>query len=201
MKPKYAGYEAKKHSSFIELPPSGAYIGKILNVKVENSYDKTHDQIVLMLDITEGEYKGRYMEVYNDQKERFPDCKYRGVFRITVPENEEPPEKAWIRKKFEENMWAVEQSNEGYAFDWDENKLKDKKVGFSVRKRLYTGRDRDGNPVDRETFEICQLESIEEVKDGKVKPMPVRDTRTVKTETDDSFSGGTDVTGSVEVPF
>ena len=68
MKPKYAGYEAKKSGNYLEVPPAGAYIGQIQNVNVEESYDKTHDQIVLMLDVTEGEYKGRYMEVYNDQK-------------------------------------------------------------------------------------------------------------------------------------
>ena len=196
MKAKYQGYEAKKSGGFVELPPAGAYIGQIQNVKVEESFDKTHEQIVLMLDITEGEYAGRYMEVYNDQKERFPDCKYKGILRITVPEEDDPEDKAWIRRVFEGNMWAVEQSNDGYAWDWDEKKLKGKKVGFSVRKRLYTY-----NNQDRETTEIGRLESVKEVKDGKVKPMPVRDNRTNKTDADDDSSGGTDVTGTVEVPF
>lgn len=198
MKAKYAGYEAKKSGGYVELPPAGAYVGEILNVKVEPSYDKTHDQIVLMLDITEGEYKGRYMEVYNDQKERFPDCKYKGILRITVPEENDPADLAWMKSRFEGNMWAIEQSNTGYAFDWDEKKLKGKKVGFSVRKRLYTFNGKDG-----ETTEIVQLESIPEIREGKVKPVKPRDTRTNKTETDDTDSerAGTDVTGTVEVPF
>ena len=166
MKAKYSGYEGKRSSGYIELPPAGAYVGEILNVKVEPSYDKTHDQIVLMLDITEGEYKGRYMEVYNDQKERFPDCKYKGILRITVPEENDPADLAWMKSRFEGNMWAIEQSNTGYAFDWDEKKLKGKKVGFSVRKRLYTFNGKDG-----ETTEIVQLESIPEIREGKVKPV------------------------------
>ena len=198
MKAKYAGYEGKKSGGYIELPPAGAYVGEILNVKVEPSYDKSHDQIVLMLDVTEGEYKGRYMEVYNDQKERFPECKFKGILRITVPEENDPEDKAWIKRVFEGNLWAVEQSNSGYAWDWDEKKLKGKKVGFSVRKRFYTY---DGK--DRETTEIAQLESIEEVRAGKVKPLKVRDNRTSNTETEDTGSerAGTDVTGTVEVPF
>lgn len=197
MKAKYSGYEAKKSGGFVEMPPVGAYVGEILNVKVEPNYDKTHDQLVLMLDITEGEYAGRYMEVYNDQKERFPDCKFKGIIRITVPEENDGEDKAWIRRVFEGNLWAVEQSNDGYAWDWDEKKLKGKKVGFSVRKRYYTY-----NGTDRETTEIARLESVKEVKDGKVKPMQPRDNRTGEAAADGtSDSGMSDVTGKVDVPF
>ena len=194
MKAKYAGYEGKKQGGFLTFPPAGAYVGEILNVKVEPSFDKTHDQIVLMLDITEGEYTGRYKAVYDDQNERFPGCKYRGTIRITVPEENEPEDKAWIRRAFEGNLWAVEQSNPGYAWDWDENKLKGKKVGFSIRKRFYTY-----NGKDRETTEIARLESVQEVRDGKVKPMKDRDNRTG--DADDTGMTATDVTGTVDVPF
>ena len=197
MKAKYQGYEAKKSGGFIELPPVGAYIGTILNVKVEPSYDKSHDQIVLMLDITEGEYAGRFMEQYNDTKERFPETKYKGVLRITVPEETDGDDLAWIKTVFEGNLWAIEQSNPGYAWDWDEKKLKGKKVGFSIRERYYTY-----DHKDRTAIEIGKLESIEEIKAGKVKPMKARDTRKKDdTEGGNSSSEGTDVTGSVEVPF
>ena len=195
MNAKYSGYEAKKSGGYIELPPVGAYVGQILNVKVEPSFDKTHDQLVLMLDIVEGEYTGRYLEQYNDAKERFPDTKYKGTLRITVPEEDDGEDKAWIRRVFESNLWAIEQSNEGYAWDWDEKKLKNKKVGFSVRKRFYTY-----NGKDRETTEIARLESVKEVKDGKVKPMNPRDNRTATTDEPDN-GGATDVTGTVDVPF
>lgn len=195
MKARYQGFEAKKSGGFVELPPAGAYVGKILDLKVEDSYDKTHEQLVLMLDITEGEYANRYMEQYNDAKERFPDTRYKGVLRITIPEENDGEDKAWIRRVFEGNLWAIEQSNAGYAWDWDEKKLKGKKVGFSVRKRFYTYNQRD-----RETTEIARLESIEEVQQGKVKPMQPRDNRTGETAADDSHEP-TDVTGTVEVPF
>ena len=200
MKPKYAGYEAKKSGGYIQLPPEGSYIGQIQAVRVEKTYDKTHDQLVLLLDITEGEYANRYTEQYNDAKERYPDTKNQGVFRIAIPEENDPAELAWMKSKFEGSLWAVEQSNPGYAWDWDEKKLAGKKVGFSVRKSFYTGKDKDGNPVDRETTEIGRLESIDEVKAGKVKPMQPRDSRTNKTD-DNGTDSYADVTGSVEVPF
>jgi hypothetical protein len=200
MKAKYSGYEAKRSGGFVTLPPEGAYVGEIKGVRVEKSYDKIHDAIVLSLDITEGEYKNRYKEQFLDASERFGKATSRGVLYITVPEEDDPQDKAWIKSTFESNLWAVEDSNENYHWDWDEKKLVGKKVGFSVRKRFYTGEDKEGHPVDRETTEICRLESVSEVKAGKVRPVKARDTRTKKAEENGTYSYA-DVTNSVEVPF
>ena len=171
MKPSYSGFEAKKASNFVDLPPVGAYVAEIKEVRVvEANGNQTRDSIEMMVDIIEGEYKGRYMEVYNDQKERFGDSvKYKGIFRLTVPsENDED----WIKRKFEGSLWCVEQSNPNYKWDWDEKKLKGKKVGINVRKRIYRFNDQD-----RETTEIGQFETVKDVTDGKCKVMRDRDTR------------------------
>ena len=195
MKPTYKNCEPKKTNGFIGLPPVGAYMAEIQEVRTDKQFD--HDVIELMIEITEGEYKDRFHEVYKDQDERFGNAKYKGVFRLVAP-NE--GDEDWRRSSFEGNLWAVEQSNSGYHWDWDEKKLKGKKVGISIRKRLYTGQDKEGNPVDRETVEIGRLESVEDVKAGKVKPMRENDRR--KKE-DESTSGSdfTDVSKDVEVPF
>ena len=134
MKPSYSTFEAKKSSGFIELPPTGAYEAEILNVRFleANGTDVLRDVIEVMVDITAGEYKGRYREVFEDQKDRFDNVKYRGIFRLTPPtDNDED----WRRRAFEGNLGCVEQSNPGYHWDWDEKKLNGKKVGISVRKK------------------------------------------------------------------
>ena len=189
----YQGFEAKK-SGFTRLPVAGAYVGEIQGLRVEKDYDNTRDVIVLMLEITDGEYKNRYHEVLKEQQERFGgDVKYRGTLRIKLPAENDGDDKAWIRSKFENAVWCIEQSNEGYEWDWNEEKWKGKKVGFSVRDTLYTGAD--GN--DRQSTEIGQLESIKEVRDGKVKPMKARDSRNANAKTEEM----TNVTNSVDVPF
>ena len=79
-----------------------------------------------------------------------------------------------------------------------------KKVGISIRKRLYTGQDKDGNPVDRETIEIGKFETVDDVRNGKCKLLRDRDTRKKKnSSSDDSTdgSGFTDVSSSVSVPW
>lgn len=195
MKPSYSTFEAKKSSGFIELPPTGAYEAEILNVRFleANGTDVLRDVIEVMVDITEGEYKGRYREVFEDQKDRFDNVKYRGIFRLTPPtDNDED----WRRRAFEGNLWCVEQSNPGYHWDWDEKKLKGKKVGISVRKKLYTSGGKD-----RETYEIGKFETIDDVREGKCRPMRDRDTRTNKTEDSTDGSNFTDVSGGVEVPW
>lgn len=193
MKPTYSGFEAKKSGNFITLPPAGAYVAEIRAVRVKESGDGLHDVIELMMEIVEGEYANRYTEVYNSQKERFGDAKYKGIFRLTPPiEGEED----WRKRIFEGNLWCVEQSNSGYTWDWDEKKLQGKKVGISVRNRFYTY-----NGKDYESTEIGQFETVQDVRDKKVKPMKDRDQRTGGSEESTDGSNFTDVSKSVNVPW
>ena len=97
---------------------------------------------------------------------------------------------------FEENLWAVEQSNPGYKWEWDEKKLKGKKVGINIRNRLYTY-----NNKNRTTTEIGQLESIEDVKNGKCKKLKDRDQRRPIDEDSTDGSDFTEVSDTVDVPW
>ena len=193
MKPTYSGFEAKKASNYAQLPPPGANIAEIQGVKTEDSYDHSREVIVLMLEITEGEYKGQYHKVYEEQKNSFGDSvMYRGTLRLTpFLESDEP----WVKTRCEGNLWCVQQSNPDYEWDWDEKKLKGKKVGINVRKCIYTGKDGS----QKETTEIAQLETIEDVKNGKCRKLKERIQK--KSGSSAASSEPTDVTDSVEVPF
>lgn len=199
MKPSYKGFEAKKNSNgFIGLPDVGAYVAEILDVRsVPADGNNPRDTVELMMDIVEGEFSGRYMAFYKDQEERFGSAKFKGVFRLVCPLEDDED---WRKRAFEGNLWCIEQSNPGYRWDWDEKKLKGKTVGISVRKRLYTY-----NGQNKETTEIGRFETIDDVHNGKVKPMKPRDQRTggassESTETADN-SNYEDVTKSINVPW
>lgn len=188
--------EIKKRGSFLELPPVGAYQAEIRNARIVKAEgNQKHDTLEMMIDITEGEYANRFTEVYNDQKERFGDSvKYKGIFRLTMPDDDTED---WVDRKFSNNLWCVQESNSGYEWDKDIKKLKGKKVGINVRKRLYIF-----NKEDRETTEIGQFETVKDVKDGKCRMMRVRDTRQ-NNNTVDSTDGKdfTDVSKAVDVPW
>lgn len=196
MKPSYQGFEAKKTSNFVELPSVGAYVAEIKAVRLleKGEGNVQRDTIELLLDIVEGDCKGRYTEVYNDQKERYGDsAQYKGRFRLVPPID---GDEDWKKRTFEGNLWCVEQSNPGYKWDWDEKKLAGKKVGISVRKRLYTYNDKD-----RETTEIGKFETVDDVRNGKCKPMKDRDNRTVGSSNNTDGSGFTEVSAEVQVPW
>ena len=196
MKPSYSGFEAKKVGGFIELPSVGAYEAVIQNVRFVEADGKNYqrDVIEMMIDITEGEYKDRYHEVYEDQKERFGDtASYKGMFRLTPPAD---GDEDWRKRVFEGNLWCVEQSNPGYTWDWDEKKLKGKKVGISIRERLYTW-----NKQDRVDTEIGKFETIDDVRNGKCKPMKPRNTRDKSSAAAEDEQNFTEVSGAVDVPW
>lgn len=193
---QYGNVEIAKRGSYMDLPPVGAYVAEIKNVRlVEADGDKQkYDTLEMMIEIIEGEYKGRYTEVYNDQKERFGDnVKYKGIFRLRCPSKDDED---WVARKFGNNIWCVQESNPGYQWDMDEKKLKGKKVGISVRRRLYTY-----NGEDKETTEIGQFETIADVKAGKCKPMKDNDRREKAEEASTDGSNFTEVSKTVDVPW
>jgi len=206
MKATYQGFEVKRRGGGVQLPPVGAYEAEIQGVRLEKSYSGDRDVLVMMLEITDGEYKGQYHKVFEDQKERFGgDVKYRGTFRLYPPliENDDP----WIKEKWETNLWCVSDSNgtksDGsyiYVWDWDEQKLKGKKVGINVRERYYTGRD----GKEHVTTEIGQLESINDIRKGKYKVLKPRGKKSEETPTApaEGFTGiELGEADQVEVPF
>ena len=171
MKQTYSTFSAKK-PTFLTVPPAGAYEAVIKDVLLrEPDGDKQKRTVIeLMIEIIAGEYANRYDELYRDQLERFGgNVSYKGIFRLTPPSDDDED---WRKRAFEGNLWCVEQSNPGYSWDWDEKKLKGKKIGISVRDYFYTSNDKD-----RHTTEIARLETIDDVKSGKVKPMNPRDKR------------------------
>ena len=202
MRATYGDFQAKKQRGGLYPPPVGQYIGEIQNIRLDRSYNNDRDVIVCMVEITEGEYKDIYHKIFADQQERFGgEVKYKGTFTLTPPIDGDEP---WVKQRWESNLWCVQDSNPGYVWDWDEKKLKGKKVGLNIRENTYTGKN-DGK--EHTTTEVGQFESINDIRAGKCKDMKPRGKKKTQEEasTDGSeFTGieyGTDVSGNVEVPF
>ena len=187
MKPGYKNFEARERTSFLTVPPAGAYVARIENVNVQEPTDTNPRTVIeLIVDITEGEYTHRYKDLFDDQKSRFGNANYRGTFRLTVPTDDDADEDNWIKRKFETSMWCIEQSNPNFEWDWDEKKLRKLSVGISVRNKKY-----DYNGKEKTTTEIGRLEVVQDVRDGKVKPMQDRDQTKKDNQTNDAANGTT----------
>ena len=202
MNPTYKGFEAKKSNSGMALPPKGAYVAEIkdaneIDIKI-NGVDRK--AIEVLVDIIEGEYKDRYVEAWNDAKERYGDnVYYRGSFRL-IPYVE--GDEDWRKRSFEANLWCVQESNPGYKWDWDEKKLKGKKVGINLRNKLSNYMNNNGEVVETTTTEICKFETVDDVRNGKCRPQKDRDARRdLSPEPSTDGSNFTDVSKNVSVPW
>lgn len=156
----YSGYKAERSGGAREKLPAGGYVGKVLNAKVQH-YD-WGDVLVLVFDIAEGEYTGFFHTDFENNTNE--DKKWRGTYRLNIPKDNGDEKDAWSKRTFNNAVWAFEESNAGYAWDWEENKLKNKTVGL-----LYRDREWEINGNTGWTTECCALTSAEDIRSGNFK--------------------------------
>lgn len=135
-------YESVPVMSEAKKLPEGVYKIKILGVKYQDNSNKTYsDQLIIQFDIAEGEYKGFYQEQYKANTQE--DKKYKGIYRLYIPVDDGSEKDNWSKMRFKTFTTAVEESNSGYVWKWDEQTLKDKVVGavFNLKEYEYNGRN------------------------------------------------------------
>lgn len=117
--------------------PAGGYVARILHAEVE-SFD-WGEKLRIDFDICEGEYKG-----YFDQQfaaSNFDDKKWKGAIRLVVP-NEGSQYFEGEKRRFNNFIWSIENSNKGYTWGWDESTLTGKMIGviFGNKEWEYKGK-------------------------------------------------------------
>lgn len=157
---KFNGYDdAKKNAQYkgSEKIPAGAYICKVLGVRYE-SFD-WGDQIVLQIDVAEGEYAGFFKKQYENNTDE--NKKWKGVAKVNVPKDDGSEQDGWTKNSFARWTDGFEKSNTGYTWDWDENKWKGKKIGVIFGE---TGASIDGKDITY--MEVRAACSVDDVKSG-----------------------------------
>lgn len=202
----YSGdFESRKDVAISNLP-AGVYVGKVLGAKVEiqSISGKDVERLVFQLDVAEGEFKDHYKNIYEASKGGMYPAKFKGIFRVTIPQAGDQYE-AMNKRILQGVAWALEDSNSGYKWDFDETKLKGLSIGFSVRDADYLVEDSDGIRKVTST-EICRFESVKEVKAGTVKPPKKRELKEAQKQKLDQYNASThadyaEVEADEELPF
>ena len=159
----FNGLEIKKSVGANEPLPAGGYVANILNAKVEEY--SWGEVLVISFDIAEGEYKDFFSKQYKENIRE--DKKWKGNFRLTVP-NEGNQYFDSQKRTFGNAIWAIEESNPGYHWDWNEAELKGKMVGVLFRNREWEIDGRTGM-----TTEACTFVSVEDARTNNFKmPKP-----------------------------
>lgn len=169
---QFAGYKAEEMEMITALP-AGGYVAKILGVKIQDySWGSV---LVLMFDVCEGEYRDFFTKKYrNNDRE---DKKWSGNYRLTIPKEGDQYYDT-NKKMFGNAMWAVEASNSGYHWDWNEQGLVGKQIGVIFRNREW-----DYNGSTGWTTECGAVTSTENIKTGNFK---VPKDRPLKRDSSDS---------------
>lgn len=142
--------------------PVGGYVAKIKDVRFEEGKNGNSDMIVLAYDIAEGEYKDFFQKQFDNNTQE--DKKWKGRTTIYYPKDDGTEKDEWTKTAFARWVNALEDSNSGYKWDWDEKKWKGKMIGLIYGE---TGAVIDGKPYE---FTECRFpESVENIRSGNFK--------------------------------
>lgn len=156
---KIEGLEIKRIEPASDPLPAGGYVAKILDAE-EKEYS-WGSVLVISFDILEGEFKDFFKQNYKANTRE--DKKWKGVYRLTVPQESNQ----WYdsqKRTFGNAIACIEESNNGYHWNWDEKTLKGKNVGVLFRNFEY---DVEGNTGW--STECCSLASVEDIREGNFK--------------------------------
>lgn len=145
------GYDAAQATTFEGggMPLPGAYVLGIISAECKESRSG-NEMLVLSLDIVEGQYKNNYRNLGERLKK---DCLLKH-YRVTDTEQSLP--------YFKGDIKAIEESNPGFKFNFDEKTLRGKYVGGMLREEEYEKSDGTIATV----LKIAFLCSVEKVKSG-----------------------------------
>lgn len=155
---KIQGYdEAQAITGEYEKLEAGGYICKIVSAKEEKSKSGKR-MLVLALDILEGDKKDFFRNRFNENTN--PDKKWpAGAIYRQMLEGEKA---AGFLKGL---MTSLEASNEGFKWNWDEEKLADLKCGAIFGEEEYEKMDGSVGT----TIKVKFIRTIKAIQDGNFK--------------------------------
>lgn len=160
MKP-FKNYDNTKPYTDTEKLPAGAYIVKLMKGARVESYS-WGEVLLVPFDIAEGEYKDYYTNQFKNSQ--LEDKKYKGVYRMNLPKDDGTEQDGWTMRRFKTDIMAVEDSNSGYHWEWDENTLAGKTVGM-----LFQNREWEFNGSSGWSAQPHSLKAVEDIRNGKYK--------------------------------
>lgn len=163
---KINGFENVKPYVDAEKLPVGAYVVKLMKgARVEATpYGET---LLIPFDICEGEYAGFYTNQF--QNSQLEDKKYKGVYRMRLPKEDGTEQDGWTMRRMKTDLTAIEDSNPGYHWNWNEESLNGLYVGLVYREREWLFNGQTGVSAQPHS-----MKSVEDVRAGKFKIPPVK---------------------------
>ena len=190
---QFEGFKSEASSAAYPMLPEGPYVAVIKAVKIDGQ--EPDQTLVIRVDVSEGEHAKYFTNRYEHDKAAGGqyEVKYKGDYRLRIPNprNTKALYPETDRRRFNDAIFRVEQSNPGYTWDWDENKLVGKTVGINMQAGEY-----NGAPYTT----IGRFETANDVRNGIVKAMKPRKPRGEVASAPASEPAFTQV-DNVDIPF
>ena len=148
--------------------PLGAYVCTIKQAVVAST--NYGDQLCILFDISAGEWAGYYQEDYDNNPR--DDRKWKGVLRQFLPKNDESDKDEWAKSLLKGLTTAVEESNRGYSWNWDEKSLAGKEIGILMRNEEWEYNGKHGWAV--RPFRAISVDSVEDASYVLPKDKPLK---------------------------
>ena len=191
---QFKGFERKEQVEW-EALPKGAYVIKLLNIKEEANKNSSGTHLAIAFDVAEGDYAGFYKKAFESDTREDKKWNNDAVIYINCPEDNSPQ---WLIDNFNKFITAVEDSNDGYHWSWDEKTLKNKLVGakFCIEQSEYDGKIYDHTKAK-------WFIAAKKIRDGKYGKLPNDKLITASTGNDGptDFMNIPDNITDEEIPF
>jgi len=175
--------------------PVGGYVMRIMGAEVKEN--RIGQYVQVSMDIAEGQYKDFFADDYRAQD---ANKKWHCNYLLNVPLDDGSEKDGWTKRRFKTFTEALEASNDGYHFDWDEKKFKGLMIGglFNIREWKT-----DDGQRGRST-NLAQVCSVEKIRTGKYK-LPkdqlLKDSDSADSSPTNTTSGGFTVVHDDDLPF
>lgn len=155
---RFSDYDTTQSYGDYQTLPKGAYVMEIKGAVVcENSRGQ---YVKVQCDVAEGEFQGFFGRDYEYQQTK--DKKWHCYYLLSVPIDDGTKEDGWTKRKFKTFAEALEESNPGYVFDWDEAGFTGLLIGGLFNEREY--KKNDGSVGMAINF--AQVTSVNKVRTG-----------------------------------
>ena len=153
---RFGDFDKTKGYGDSQSLPKGGYKVRILGATIHEN--RIGQYVKVMADIAEGPYKDFYKNDYDSQQSE--DKKWRCNYLLNVPLDDGSEKDGWTKRKFKTFTEALEASNDGYHFDWDETKFKGLLIGGLFNIREY---EKDDGSIGSATnfAQVCSIDKIE----------------------------------------
>lgn len=137
--------------------PAGGYVCEIVSA-VNGMSRAGNPQLILVLDVCEGEYAGYFRETFENRKQYNAEAKWPSggcYYQRTQGDFN-------ALGRFKGMIMLIEKENAGYTWDWNEKSLIGKRIGAVFGEETYIGNDNKEHTSIRCAYlrEIAGVENV-----------------------------------------